>query len=65
MDYQFGCLCVKQHGGGYITKTPLEYGRSLKKLLGCGASTWYTLFVGWIECSLNTFDPISIWFFKI
>jgi hypothetical protein len=39
------------------TKMPLEYGRSLKKLLGCGANTWYTWFVGWIEYSINTSKP--------
>jgi len=28
-------------------------GSSLKKLLGCGVSAWYTLFVGWIEYSIK------------
>jgi hypothetical protein len=36
-------------------------GSSLKKLLGCGVSIWYTLFVGWIEYSINTPNT----FFKI
>jgi len=48
--------CLVEDIGNYVPRV----GRSLKKLLGCGVSKWYTWFVGWIKYSLNTSNPISV-----
>ena len=37
-------------------------GSSLKKLLGCGVSKWYTLFVGWTKYSIITPNTILRFF---
>jgi len=39
-------------------------GSSLKKLLGCGDESWYTLFVGWTKYSIITPNTIFTVLYK-
>jgi len=47
------CLKETEWWRVHNQNTP-RVGSSLKKLLGCGVSKWYTLFVGWIKYSIIT-----------
>ena len=50
----FGCIAKKNNLVEGIGNYAPRVGSSLKKLLGCGVSAWYTLFVGWTKYSIIT-----------
>jgi len=54
----FGCISKKNNLVEGIGNYAPRVGSSLKKLLGCGVSPWYTLFVGWTKYSINTPNTI-------
>lgn len=68
MDYQFLVISNPEDKTDWWrvnNQNAPRVGSSLKKLLGCGVSRWYTLFLGWTEYSIDTPNPIFDLFFKI